>query len=110
MNNKVVSGYGMKYIRLTKKMAEKAFKEGFRVYVMSIDRNPINSLSSPYIYYRGCKPIMSVMNVYSEFDCINTFDELLEDFSTWLDTDGYGHCPQRYDAKHYRFSYWLKEQ
>ena len=39
---------------------------------------------------------------------IETFEDLMEDFSWFLDTDGYGHMPQRYDAKHYRFSYWIK--
>ena len=105
MNYKGVSGFGKEYKRMSKKVAEKAFKDGLSVYVMSIDRNPINSLSSPYIYHMGCKPIMACD---SKFDVINTFDELLEDFSEWLDCDGYGHCPQRYYAKKHLFSYWLR--
>lgn len=105
MKNKVVSDYVDTYIRLSKTNARKVFERGKKVYVMSIDRNPINSITSPYIYYIGCKPLYNWKNGKTE---INTFDELLEDFSEWLDTDGYGHIPQRYDAKHYRFSYWVK--
>jgi hypothetical protein len=107
MKNKVVSGFGETYERLTKASARKAFEGGKMVYVMSIDRNPITSLTSPYIYYIGCKSLCGWFNGKTE---INTFDELLEDFSVWLDTDGYGHNPQRYDAEHYRFSYWLKKE
>ena len=98
MKNKVMNGFE----RLTKTSARKAFESGKEVMVMSIDRNPVQSITSPYTYYIGCKPLCS------EITAINTFDELLEDFSEWLDTDGYGHIPQRYDAKHYRFSYWVK--
>lgn len=106
MKNKIVSGNGKTYRRLTKSSARKAFESGGKLYVMSIDRDPISSFSSPYIYYNGCKSLCGWFNGNTE---ITTFDELLEDFAEWLDTDGYGHIPQRYDAKHYRFSYWVKE-
>lgn len=105
MNNKVISGDGKTYERLSKASARKAFESGVELFVMSIDRNPIQSLTSPYKYYIGCKSMCGWFNGKTE---INSFDELLEDFSEWLDTDGYGHIPQRYDAKHYRFSYWVK--
>lgn len=106
MKNKVVSGYGDTYERLTKRSAERVFNNGGNLYVMSVDRNPIESLTSPYIYYIGCKSMCGWFNGKNE---INTFGELLEDFSEWLETDGYGHMPQRYDATHYRFSYWIKK-
>ena len=105
MKNKVVSDFGRTYRRLSKPNAKKAFEEGKTLYVMSIDRNPVNSLTSPYMYFVGCRPIMGM---YSVHKTIETFDDLLEDFSEWLGTDGYGHMPQRYDAKNYRFSYWSK--
>ena len=105
MKDKIISGNGKTFERLSKPSAKKAFEGGEKLYVMSVDRNPIKSLSSPYIYYIGCKSMCGWYNGKTE---INTFDELLEDFAEWLDTDGYGHIPQRYDAKHYRFSYWIK--
>lgn len=105
MNNKIVSDFGRTYKRLSKPQAKKAFEDGEKLYVMSIDRNPLNSFTSPYGYYKGCKPIMGAE---SEYERIETFEELLEDFSMWLDCDGYGHMPQRYDARNYRFSYWIR--
>jgi hypothetical protein len=102
MTNKVVGDF----MRLNKTLARKAFESGESVYVMSIDRNPITSLTCPYKYYIGCKSLWGWHNGKTE---VNTFDELLEDFSEWLYADGYGHVPQRYDAKHYRFSYWVKK-
>ena len=106
MKNKIVSGNGKTYRRLTKSSARKVFESGGKLYVMSIDRDPISSFSSPYIYYNGCKSLCGWFNGNTE---ITTFDELLENFAEWLDTDGYGHIPKRYDAKHYRFSSWIKE-
>ena len=97
-------GGGKSYQRLSRPSARKAFEAGKSLLVMSIDRNPIESLSSPHFYKKGCKAYMFEC---TEVDTINTFDELLEDFSQFLDTDGYGHMPQRYDAANYRFSYWL---
>ena len=105
MNNKIVSDFGRTYKRLSKPQARKAFEDGEELYVMSIDRTPTTSLSYPHVYCMGCRPIM---RTESEYERINTFDDLLEDFSTWLDSDGYGHMPQRYDARNYRFSYWLR--
>lgn len=105
MNNKIVSDYNTTYERLSKSAARKAFDNGEQLYVMSIDRNPINSLSSAHIYHIGCKPIYSW---YSGKEVIKDFNDLLEDFSEWLENDGYGHMPQKYDAQHYRFSYWKK--
>lgn len=103
MKNKIVSGYGKTFERLSKVAARKAFENGEWLFVMSIDRNPINSLSSPFMYHKGGKSMCGWWNGKTEID---TFDELLEDFSEWLDTDGYGHTPQRYMAKKYMFSYW----
>ena len=106
MKNKTISGYGRSYERLSKTMANKAFDEGIEILVMSIDRNPVESLSSPHVYKKGCK---SYMWECTEKYIIETFDDLIEDFAWFLVTDGYGHMPQRYDAKHYRFSYWVKK-
>ena len=105
MKKRIISGNGKTYRRLTKSSARKAFDGGGKIYVMSIDRNPVNSLTSPYIYYAGCKSLCGWFNGNTE---IATFDDLLVDFSEWLYTDGYGHIPQRYDAMHYRFSYWIE--
>lgn len=41
MKNKIVSGNGKTYRRLTKSSARKAFESGSEVYVMSIDRDRI---------------------------------------------------------------------
>lgn len=41
MKNKIVSGNGKTYRRLTKSSARKAFESGGKVYVMSIDRDRI---------------------------------------------------------------------
>ena len=76
MKNKIVSGNGKTYRRLTKSSARKAFESGGKLYVMSIDRDPISSFSSPYIYYNGCKSLCGWFNGNTE---ITTFDELLED-------------------------------
>ena len=104
MKNKNVSGNGKTFERLSKVAARKAFERGETLYVMGIDRNPVESLTSPYIYIKGGKSLSGYYNGKTE---INTFDELLEDFSEWLYNDGYGHMPQKYDAEHYRFSYWI---
>lgn len=106
MKNKTISGFGRSYERLSKTMAKKAFDNGIEILVMSIDRNPVESLSSPHVYKKGCKTYM--MKCIGKYT-IETFEDLMEDFSWFLDTDGYCHMPQRYDAKHYRFSYWVKK-
>ena len=98
MKNKVMNNY----LRLTKTIARKVFESGSEVYVMSIDRNPVQSITSPHIYRIGCNALCGATSV-------NTFDELLQDFSEWLYTEGYGHTPQRYNAEHYRFSYWINK-
>ena len=105
MKDKIVSGYGMSYKRLTKTSARKAFDNGMDVYVMSADRNPVNSMTSPHIYSKGCKALC-----YWVKPEIDTFDDLLQDFSEWLFVDGYGHMPQRYYVRNYRFSYWIREE
>lgn len=105
MKNKIVSDFGKSFKRLNKTKARKEFELGKEILVMSIDRNPVNSLSSPYIYYKGCRPIMGM---FIEMEYVNTFDDLLEDFSTWLNCDGYGHMPQKYYARNYMFSYWVR--
>ena len=101
MNNRFIGGYR----RLNKTSARKAFENGEKLYVMSIDRNPVNSPSTAYIYYIGCKSLC-------EYDInkshISTFDDLLSDFSEWLYTDGYGHMPDKYRSRNFLFSYWLK--
>lgn len=104
MNNKIVSAAdGRTYVRLNKIAARNSFDSGVKIYVMSIDRNPIDSVTTAHEYKKGCKPLCAWLN---EKDSIDTFGELLEDFSEWLDTDGYGHIPDRYAARHYKFSYW----
>ncbi len=103
MNNKIVYSDGEVYERLNKTNARNAFGRGECVYIMSIDRNPITSLTSSHKYYVGCKSLRGD-------DVINTFDDLLKDFSEWLYNDGYGHIPQKYDAEHHRFSYWVRKK
>lgn len=95
------------FLRVSKVRAEEIFEDGTgRLYVMTSDRNPVNSLTAAHEYKKGCKP-----HYYGSVrESINTFDELLEDFSYWLDTDGYGHMPDRYRAKNEMFSYWVKIQ
>lgn len=98
---------GGTYLRVNKKVAEKIFEEGTgRLYVMTSDRNPVNSLTTAHEYKKGCKP-----HYYGTIrQSIETFEELIEDFADWLDTDGYGHTPDRYRAKNELFSYWVKIQ
>lgn len=105
MKNKTISGFGKSYIRLSKVTARKMFDDGIEILVMSIDRNPVESLTSPRVYHKGCKSYM--MGCIGK-STIETFDDLMEDFAWFLESDGYGHMPQRYDARHYRFSYWVK--
>lgn len=105
MKNKSISGFGKSYIRLSKVTARKMFDNGNELLVMSIDRNPVESLTSPRVYYKGCKSYM--MGCVGK-STIETFEDLMEDFAWFLESDGYGHMPQRYDARHYRFSYWIK--
>ena len=105
MKKRIISGNGKSYMRLSKSDARKSFERGIRLYVMAIDRDPISSLTSPHLYYKGCKSIRGYYNGKPE---ISSFDDLLSDFSEWLYCDGYGHIPQRYDANHYRFSYWIE--
>lgn len=93
------------YLRVSKARAREIFEEGTgRLYVMTSDRNPVNSLTSAHEYKKGCMPYY----YGSVRKSIETFDGLLEDFSYWLDTDGYGHMPDRYRAAHEMFSYWVK--
>ena len=91
------------FLRLNKTCAKREFENGGKLYVMSIERNPISSPGTAYIYYKGCKPLWGD----SGWTEINTFEEMLADFSEWLYNDGYGHMAQRYDADNYRFSYWV---
>ena len=62
------------YLRVNKIVAQKIFEEGTgRLYVMSSDRNPVNSLTTAHEYKKGCKPYY----YGSVRESINTFDELL---------------------------------
>lgn len=74
------------------------------IYVMTDDRDPISSLTMPHKYVKGCKPYCESTLIGT----INNFDEVLEDFADWLNTNGYGHEPEPYKAKNLQFSYWLK--
>jgi len=104
MKTTIISSDRGTYLRVNKQTARKVFEEGTgRLYVMSSDRNPVNSLTTAHEYKQGCKPY-----TYNPANSIETFDEVLEDFSTWLDTDGYGHMPDTYRANKYLFSYWVK--
>lgn len=103
----VISSNGEVYHRLAKPSARMAFENGEKLYVMSIDRNPVDSVTSAFCYWIGSPSICGWFNGKAK---ISTFEDLLDDFSEWLDTDGYGHIPHRYYAKHYRFSYWIKEE
>lgn len=98
---------GGTYLRVNKMTARKIFEDGTgRLYVMSSDRNPVNSLTTAHEYKKGCKPYY----FGRVRESINTFDELLDDFAYWLDTDGYGHMPDHYRANKELFSYWVKIQ
>ena len=103
MKNKIVSENGETYRRLFKTTAEKLFNQGDTIYVMSIDRNPVNSLTEAHAYFKGCNSPTTF-----EKGQINKFDDLLTDFSEWLSTVGYGRMPQKYMAKKQMFSYWVK--
>lgn len=46
MKNKTISGFGKSYIRLSKVTARKMFDKGIEILVMSIDRNPVESLTN----------------------------------------------------------------
>lgn len=95
---------GGTYLRVNRMVAEKIFEEGTgRLYVMSSDRNPVNSLTTAHEYKKGC---MYYFN--PETPVINTFADLIEDFASWLDNDGYGHMPDHYRANKELFSYWVK--
>ena len=95
------------YLRVNRIVAQKIFEEGNgRLYVMTSDRNPVTSLTTAHEYKKGCKPYCYYYGSVRE--TINTFDELLDDFAYWLDTDGYGHNPDRYRSMHEMFSYWVK--
>lgn len=95
------------YLRVNKIVAQKIFEEGNgRLYVMTSDRNPVNSLTTAHEYKKGCIPYSYYYGTIHQ--SIETFEELIEDFADWLDTDGYGHIPDRYRAKNELFSYWVK--
>ena len=93
------------YLRVNKIVAQKIFEEGNgRLFVMTSDRNPVTSLTTAHEYKKGC------MCYYlgNGSKPIETFDELIDDFACWLDTDGYGHIPDHYRANKELFSYWVK--
>ena len=101
----LVSGVCGTYLRVSRGKAAHIFEEGSaRLYVMSSDRNPVNSPTSAHEYRKGCMPYYGG----SERGSISTFGELVEDFSGWLDTEGYGHMPDRYRAEHELFSFWVR--
>lgn len=104
MNNRFVSDGNETYHRISKTIAKKGFEKGANVYVMSIDRDPISSLTKPHKYRIGCKPLCYNNGKVD----ITSFNEVLGDFSDWLYNIGYGRIPQRYDAENFRFSFWLK--
>ena len=58
MKNKSISGFGKSYIRLSKVSARKMFDNGNELLIMSIDRNPVESLTSPRVYHKGCNSYM----------------------------------------------------
>ena len=104
METTIVSNDRGTYLRVNKQTARNVFENGTgRLYVMTSNRNPINSLTTAYEYKKGCKPYTCHPD-----NIIETFDEMLDDFSTWLETDGYGHIPDTYRANKCLFSYWVK--
>lgn len=101
----VVSNHNEAYLKIDSKTAQTLFNKGIVViYVMTDDRDPISSLTMPHKYVKGCKPYCEGTLIGT----INNFDEVLEDFADWLNTNGYGHEPEPYKAKNLQFSYWLK--
>ena len=92
------------FLRVNRIVAEQIFnEETCRLYVMTSDRNPVNSPTTAHEYKKGCMPYSSL-----NFLSVETFEDLIEDFTDWLDTDGYGHIPDHYRAKNELFSYWVK--
>lgn len=104
MKSEKVFGNGVAYTRITKPSARMVFEEGWPIYVMTTNRNPVNSLTAAHEYKKGCIPYTNSLHT----DTIETFDDVLDDFSTWLMTDGYGHKPDPYKATKRFFSYWMK--
>lgn len=103
MKNPLVNNGKDAFLRYDKKMARRVFNEYGKIYVMTIDRDPITSLTEPHRYIRGEKT-----SLMDKDKIISNFDELLYDFSEWLSTIGYGNKPQRYKAKKQMFSYWFR--
>ena len=84
MKNKNISGFGRSYERLSKVMARKMFDKGNELLVMSIDRNPIESLTEPRSYKKGCQ---SYMMGYIRNKTIETFEDL-QTFKQKVQQDG----------------------
>ena len=99
-NHFVSDDNGLAYKRLSKRSAEKAFNAGYTVLVMTNDRTPITSLTAPKAYTYGLSGIYG--------NKVETFNDLLHDFTTWLEYDGYGHEPEPYKAHQLLLSYWIK--
>lgn len=101
MKNKIVTDNAtLTYKRVNKTRAKTLFNMGETIYLMSNDRDPITSLTAPKCYAKQHKMINGK---YAE-----TFDDVLQDFSNWLWTDGYGHMPDVYKARNELFSYWVR--
>ena len=75
---------------------------GKPIGVMTNDRNPVNSLSTE-LWYNINKPC-----AYNADKKAETFDDVLEDFTSFQENDGYGHQPDSYKAKYQLFSYWIR--
>ena len=82
--------------------ARELFDKGETIAVMTSDRNPVNSLTSE-IYYAKGESLFFDSGHRAEY-----YDDIVTDFSEWLECDGYGHMPDIEKAKSNDFSYWTK--
>ena len=93
------------YERLTKKSAEKAFEIGSKIYVLSADKDPTMVSVKPQIYKKYCEK----KYINGDKRKIKSFNDILNHFSEWLCFKGYNGIPQRYEATHFCFSYWIEK-
>lgn len=96
----VRGGVKIVYTRHDKKAARKLFEQGQTISLMTADRNPVNSLTSEIDYTKNAELFYDSSNIACNFN------QVLEDFATWLECDGYGHMPDPAAARNEKFSYW----
>lgn len=105
MNNiQVISSERGTFMKIPRHKAREVFEEGSApVYVMTSDRNPVNSPGTEFKYKKGCEAYFN-----TEYNRIVSFQIMLHDFGEWLYNDGYGHMPDKKKAERESYSYWVK--